>query len=82
LYRLTWLLADPGAATRAKAAEMLVLRHENAVLRRHVSRVRYDPADVGVVRGAGAAPPPQALARDLPRHGSDAADLTPQTGRG
>ena len=30
---------------RAKSAEVLVLRHENAVLRRNADRVRYDPAD-------------------------------------
>src|SRR5437773_423911 len=43
----------------AKDAELLVLRHENAVLRRHASRVRYEPADrVGLA----------ALARLIPRN--------------
>jgi hypothetical protein len=30
---------------QAKNAELLVLRHENAVLRLHADRVRYEPAD-------------------------------------
>jgi hypothetical protein len=66
---------------RVQAAELLVLRHENAVLRRHIGRVRYEPAD-SVVRRAGPAHSPQALDRGLSRDTGDAAGVAPQAGRG
>ena len=56
---------------RGKDAELLVLRHQNAVPRRNASRVRYRPGDR--VRSA-------ALARVLPRRRwTDVLPVTPAT---
>ena len=55
----------------AKDAELLVLRHENAVLRRNAAQVRYEPADRVWFA---------ALARLIPRrHWADVFPVTPAT---
>src|SRR5918998_3137538 len=82
-YQLVrWLLGVTVVLVRrdlSKDAELLVLRHENAVLRRQITRVHYTPADrmwlTALVRAA-AAPP---LGRDLPSHSRHDPGLAPHT---
>ena len=69
--RLLSLIVLVFRGDRAKDAELLVLRHENAVLRRHVGRVRYEKADRVWFA---------ALARLIPRmRWSDVFPVTPAT---
>lgn len=79
LLKIVYLLACRvlGAALlvfrsdRAKDAELLVLRHENAVLCRQVRRIRYEPADRAWFA---------VLTRLLPRrHWTDIFPVTPAT---
>ena len=45
ICRILGLIVVLARGDRAAAVEVLVLRHENAVLRRHAGRARYEPAD-------------------------------------
>ena len=65
------LLAMQFRRDLSKDAELLVLRHDNAVLRRHAARVRYEPADRAWL---------SALARLIPcRCWSEVFPVTPAT---
>src|ERR671916_314392 len=74
LYQLVrWLLGVIVVLVRrdlSKDAELLVLRHENAVLRRQITRVHYTPADrmwlTALVTAAAARR--RQVGRGLPEH--------------
>jgi putative transposase len=51
-YRVLGMAVLEFRGDRAKNADLLVLRHENAVLRRHADRVRYEPEGCGGTLGA------------------------------
>jgi putative transposase len=60
----------------SKEAELLVLRHENAVLRRQITGpVRYEPADRFWFAALSSLLPPTPLARHLPGHPRHTAGL-------
>lgn len=86
LYQLTRrLLSVPAVLLRrdtTKDAELLVLRHENAVLRRQITcQVRYEPADRLWFAALPSLLPPTPLTRDLPHPTHDNPGLAPQVHR-
>ena len=66
---------------QAKNAELLVLRHENAVLRRNAGRVRYEPGDRAWFAALMWFIPRRRWTGVFTRDARDAAGLAPQAGR-
>jgi putative transposase len=65
----------------SKDAELLVLRHENTVLRRQISRVRYQPGDRLRLTALSWLVPPRRWNEVFAVNPGDAARLAPAAGR-
>jgi len=78
--RILGLAALVSRTDLAKDAELLVLRHENAVLRRHAGRVRYEPADRVWFAALAWLLPRRRWTEVFARDASDAAGLAPEAG--
>jgi transposase InsO family protein len=68
--RLLELIVLVGRGDRAKELEILVLRHELSILRRHISRPRFEPHDRLLLA---------AVSRMLPRRSWNAFSVRPET---
>ena len=78
--RILGLAALALRADIAKDAELLVLRHENAVPRRHADRVRCEPADRVWLAALARLIPRRRWAEVFPVTPCDAPRLAPQAG--